>query len=102
MISSVMSVNKVNIRLTKERLGHIIDNHPELKDKTSQILETVAKPDIILTGSRDDLLATKKIGRYWLVVVYKEMTAKDGFVMTAFITTRIGYLTKRRVVWKKP
>lgn len=34
-----------------------------------------------------------------LVVVYREINATDGFVITAFLTTRIGQIAKRRQVW---
>ena len=56
---------------------------------------------IIFAGSDNELLATKLLpDSFWLVVVYKELE-DDGFVITGFLTSRIAYLIKKDVVWKK-
>jgi hypothetical protein len=50
----------------------------------------------------NELLAVNLLnnGKY-LIVVYKETDIDDGFVITAFITSRMEYLNKKEVVWKK-
>lgn len=101
MFHTVSSKNSVLIRLTNERWEHIIENHDDLTEKTSEVLNTVAQPDIILQGTQNELLAVKKIQEKWLIVVYKEITEKDGFIITAFITSRIQYLLHKKILWKK-
>lgn len=37
----------------------------------------------------------------WIVVVYKEMSKTDGFVITAYMTTDSRWLFQREIVWSK-
>lgn len=39
-------------------------------------------------------------GKY-IVVVYKELSKEDGFVITAFLTRQRKQLEKRRKIWKQ-
>ncbi len=98
---TIYSKNKILVRLTKELWFHIVENHNELAGRISEVLETVAEPDIITKGVKAELLAVKKINNKWLIVVYKEIEKKDGFIITAFITSRIKYLLKKEIIWKK-
>lgn len=67
-----------------------------------EVLEVVAQPIQVFAGYQGKLLAYKAIAENrYIVVVYKEISAEEGFVITAFITSRISYLTKRIVVWPK-
>jgi hypothetical protein len=66
-----------------------------------KVLLAIDSSDLILEGGNQELLAlvykrTDKI----LVVVYKEEN-KDGFVITAFFTSKIEQLLKRKIVWQK-
>jgi hypothetical protein len=56
----------------------------------------------VLSGSGGELSAVREIapGKF-LVVVYKEAGAGDGFVITAFLTRRIKQLEKRVVIWPR-
>jgi hypothetical protein len=50
----------------------------------------------------EELLAVKEIEKdKLLIVVYKEIKNKDGFVITAFISKKINYLLNKKVTWKK-
>ena len=81
----VYSVNKVPIRLTYERWYHIIENHDELASFFHNVLETIEKPEFVIRGNSDSLKATKNIGKKkWLVVIYRELSKRDGFVITAY------------------
>ena len=97
------SVNGVSIRLTEERLDHIQRNHPKIRDK-DKILETISNPDLVQKGDMGSFLAIKKFAKTpveedkYLVVVYKEITNFDGFVLTAYYTS---YLKDRIILWKK-
>ncbi len=60
----------------------------------------VFQPERILAWRRDgELIAVREIqqGKH-LIVVYPEH-ADDGFVITAFITSKARSLAKRRQVW---
>ena len=97
----VYSKNNILIRLTNERWSHIIENHDELAGRIDDVLNTIAEPDIIVKGIKQELLAARKVNKKWIVVVYKEKNNTDGFVITAFMTSRINYLLKKEIIWKK-
>lgn len=100
----VLSVNKIPIRLTSERWNHIVENHNDMAGYYYEILEAVASPTFIAEGDENnELWAVKLISaRKAFLVIYKEMRERnDGFIITAFITTKIKKLLKRRVLWKQ-
>lgn len=104
LLVSVKSINGVPIRLTKERWEHIKNSHPELDKKDMQdVLGIISKPDMVLKGDLDEVLAVQKIqgSKVWFVVPYKEIDAKDGFILTAYLTSDIGWLFKKEIVWSK-
>lgn len=76
--------------------------HPRLANKQKQVLNTVKDPDAIFQGQSKELLATTELpkGRH-LVVVYKEL-AGDGFIITAYDTTDVYWLFKKKLLWSKP
>jgi hypothetical protein len=88
------------IRLPKERWQHIIARHSALTNQQSLVLATITEPEIILDGNEGALMAirTLEIGRV-LVVVYKETSNNDSFVITAFPTRRLNSLTRRIQLW---
>ncbi|MBE3582030.1 MAG: hypothetical protein IMW96_10445 [Thermoanaerobacteraceae bacterium] len=96
------AVSGVWIRLPGERWQHIVEEHPELEDLRQEVLLTVERPLKVLAGSRGELLAVREMtpGKF-LVVVYKETGSDDGFIITAFLTRRVGQLGKKVVVWPK-
>lgn len=95
----VPSKGGVPIRLTSERWAHIVEEHNELAGMRLEVLETVSDPQLIVAGSAGELLALRgqAPGR-WLVVVYKELES-DGFIITAFLSSRTETLTRRRQLW---
>ncbi len=105
VLGTATSKNGVQIRLTDERWLHITTSHKEIEpDDVLAILDVIGKPDIILRGDTGELLAVKKKPRkkIWIVVAYKEYIAeKDGFVLTAYITTANRWLFQRKVIWNK-
>ena len=79
------SVNGVPIRLTYERWYHIIENHDELASYFHEVLDTIEKPEFVVHGNKGSLKVSKSMGRRkWLVVIYKELSRRDGFVITAY------------------
>ncbi len=103
IIGKVKSRNSGTIHLSSERLEHITKSHPEiLKSGYLTILKTVEKPDMILTGERGELSAVirQKVKDRWFVVIYKE-EGRNGFVITAYVTTDTKWLLKRKIIWSK-
>ena len=96
----VQSKNGVSVRLTHERWFHITEEHSEIAGCFYEVLETIGEPDAIFQGASDELLAIREVepGKY-LVVVYKEINEKDGFIITAFVTRRIKQLEGRTKLW---
>lgn len=86
--------------MTEERWFHIVENHDDLAGLSYAVLEAIQSPDMIIRGLGSELLAAKKQNHKYIISVYKEV-GRDGFVITAFLTTHIEKLKKRDIVWKK-
>lgn len=103
VLGSATSKNSIPIRLTQERWYHITTSHKEINpDGFSSILDVVVDPDLILKGDVGELLAVKRgLDERWLVVAYKENSATDGFIITAYLTTDSRWLFQRETLWNK-
>ena len=98
-MDTTYSINDVPIRLTYERWFHIIENHDDLASYYFQVLETVENPEFIIRGNKGSLKAVKNIGKNkWLIVVYKEISKRDGFIITAYFLNK---RSKGDVIWKR-
>ncbi|MBI2909193.1 MAG: hypothetical protein HYX92_16230 [Chloroflexi bacterium] len=96
----VFSKGNVPIRLTDERWAHISEEHNELAGLRLEVLETVANPSTIPEGRYGALLAVRQVDRRkYIVVAYRELDS-DGFIITAFITSRKAFFTRRRQLWR--
>jgi len=96
-----ISKGNVPIRLTEERWFHIIESHDDLAGYYDDVLDTIENPDYIIKGYKGALIALKRKGRKkFLAVVYKELSKEDGFVITAYFTTKI-ILEKEVILWQK-
>ncbi len=89
----VFSRDGLPIRLTDERWEHIVSRRPALIDQRGRALETLAQPDMIQQGDAGELLAIRfyehtPLTSKFLVVVYREVSAGDGFILTAFFARR--------------
>jgi hypothetical protein len=67
------------------------------------VVETLSDPDYVVAGVRGESLALKRydrtaIGPKHVVVVYRE---GDGFIVTAFMTSKADKLVKRGLQWRK-
>ena len=95
----VVSRNGVPIRLTEERWIHIVENHDDVAGHYDAVLDAVEDPDLILPGYRDTLIAVRELARRtYIAVVYRELSKNDGFVITAYITSRV---IKRPAIWRR-
>jgi len=98
------SVQGVPVRLTEERWDHVCRRHPELKGQEGGVLETIESPETVLQGDYGEKLPvrfykTTPLTSKYLVVAYKELSERDGFVMTAYFARRIA--DWREVLWKQ-
>ncbi len=100
----VYSRNGVPVRLTQERWNHILRRHPEMANQRDRVLETLSNPEFVQQGDMDTLLALRlyersPLTRKYLVVVYKEISQTDGFILTAYFTSSPS--RRRVIVWKR-
>lgn len=100
----VRSRNGVPIRLTEERWRHLAAQHPEMDGQRGKVLETLTGPDLVQEGDFGELLAIRRytdtpLGEKFLVVVYREVSTEDGFIVTAYLTRRPS--SRRETLWKR-
>ncbi len=82
-----------NVRLTQERIDHILD-HSEMSDMLEQIQLTLEQPEIVRRSKSDPAVelyyrffVRTVVGAKWLCVVVKYVES-DAFVVTAYLTDR--------------
>jgi hypothetical protein len=85
---------------------HIVARHPEIEPYHDLLLEVVRDPDFIARGLHDELKAVRlsidlPMGARYIVVVYREITPKDGFIITARLGSGIANVIKGGVLWRK-
>jgi len=100
------SKNDVSVRLTNERWTHIITSHTDMKNNKDLVLKTVKEPDMILKGVNEELRAVRfflktHLGPKYVMTAYKELNDGEGFIITAYKTSKIDKIVKRGVIWKK-
>ncbi len=98
------SKNNVPIRLTEERWHHISTGHPEIADYYFEILETIEKPETIYEGNEGGLIAVSlknELTNKFIVVIYKEVNQKDGFVITAYLSNKEQKFQSKKILWKQ-
>lgn len=99
-----ISKNNVPIRLTDERWYHITTGHPEIADYYYEILDTIENPAIIFQGEHGGFIAVSfklDIASKFIVVVYKETSMSDGFVITAYLSNKEQKFTNKIILWKQ-
>ena len=96
----VKSINGVPIRLTEERWVHIIENHDDMAGYYDEVLGVVENPDYIIKGYKDAVIALKQKENKFLAVVYKELGISDGFIITAYFTSKIK-LEREVIIWQQ-
>jgi len=109
-IAVVRSRSGALVRLTAKQWEHIVTARPELKDFKREILEVVEHPDEVFEPPprvKPQLHAVKRFERLAdvglsenLVVVFRELTRQEGFIITAF---PISDRRKRRMyrLWRR-
>ncbi len=94
------SVNGVPIPLTHEQWYYIVENDNEMSGYFHDVQETVETPEFVIGGNSGTLKATRNRGRRrWLVVVYRELSRSDGFIITAYF---LDAKPKGKNEWPRP
>ncbi len=81
---------------------HIERRHPELRGWRERVLETIAEPNFVVGGRYGELLAVRPsqaMGRHMFVVVVYRESSKDGFIITAYLTSDVTDLKRREKLW---
>ena len=81
---------------------HIVEHHDDLAGYQETVLQAIEEPEAVIRGKVGELLALTLVAHRTLVVVYRESSKVDGFVITAFFTTQPERIHKRGVLWPKP
>jgi len=102
-VKIVRSHNNTPIRLTDERWQHIVRRHPEMTTFQEGVLETVSYPSQIQEGDYGTLMAIRfypetPLTSKYLIAVYRETQPDDGFVLTAYLSSKPS--TRRKTLWK--
>ena len=98
----IKSKNDVTIRLPEERWFHITEEHSEMAGYYFEVLESVAQPEAIYEGRAGECLAVREVEKdKYIVVIYKEVSNEDGFIISAFLTKRKRQLERRRRLWPR-
>ena len=91
------------IRLTDERLKHILD-HPEMREMAAAIKQTLTAPEKVIQSLSDAdaelyyrFYFGTRVGNKYLCVVVK-ISREDAFVLTAYLTDTIK---KGNILWPK-
>lgn len=101
-METIKSKNGVPIRLPDERWFHITEEHSEMAGYYFDVLEALEEPEVIYEGNAGELFAVKELEKdKYIVVIYKESTEKDGFIITAYLTRRKAQLDRRRKLWQR-
>ncbi len=105
MIGTVISKNGKVIRLTAERWAHIVEAHDYMAGNQDMVFECIEDPDAIVHGGTNEFIAVKHYGKTSIsekdvIVMYKEQES-DGFVITAFMTSKPEKILKKGELWKK-
>jgi hypothetical protein len=110
IIAVVKSRSGAWIRLTAKQWEHIVTVRPELGGFRREILDVVERPDEVFVPSlrvKPQLHAVKRFEQLAdvglsqnLVVVYRELTPQEGFIITVF---PISDRRKRRMyrLWRR-
>jgi hypothetical protein len=100
ILDIVESINGVPIRLTDERwYDHILVEHDYMTAFYNAVLDAIEYPEFILRGHKQSKIAILNVGgRKWLMVVYKEITQDDGFIISAYIRDDFN---KNLIIWRR-
>ncbi len=105
VLHSAVSVHGNMIRLTAKQWAHITEAHDYMAGNQDKLLETLAEPTRIVQGEQGESIALRdyektSISQKTAVVIYRDIP--DGFVITAFFTSKPGKVERNKeIIWRK-
>jgi len=101
-----VSRNGLPIRLSDERWPHVVEAHDYMAGNLELVIETIEDPDAMVVGSKAELIALRYyeptvLSEKYVVAVYREV-GDDGFLITAFMTSRPDTILRKGILWQKP
>jgi hypothetical protein len=101
-----VSRNGIPIRISDERWTHVVEAHDYMAGNLELVIETIEDPDDLVAGSKGELIALRHyeatvLSEKYVVGVYREFS-DDGFLITAFMTSRPDTILRRGILWQKP
>ena len=80
-----------------------LSDEREMESQSDRLLETIENPEYVQEGDAGALLAirhyaTTPLTSKYLVVVYRELSPDDGFILTAYLTRKPS--RQRKIIWK--
>lgn len=114
MTQSFNDYQNRSIRLTDERLAHILD-HPEMLELEAQIATVLQEPQVVRQSNSDSQVqlyyryyAQTMVGAKWLCVIVKHLP-NDAFIITTYLTDKLKQkvdlwqtMAKSVIVWFDP
>jgi hypothetical protein len=99
VLQTVLSVHGHAIRVTAKQWAHVTEAHDYMSGNLDKVLETVSEPLRVLEGVHGESLALRdyestNISPKTAVVIYRD--EQDGFVITAFFTSKPDKIESRR------
>ena len=82
----------IAVRTTKEYWQKIISiKHPSVKQFEKEAIKALESPDQIRRSKQDPRvhLYYKSLGKLFICIVADHMNAKEGYIITAYLTDRI-------------
>ena len=101
VLYTITSVFGNSIRITATQWAHITESHDYMSGNMDKILETLAEPERVIAGQNGESLALRdytstNITHKTAVAVYRD--EEDGFLITAFFTSKPDKIEKKGVV----
>jgi hypothetical protein len=98
VLRTIISVHGHSIRITAKQWAHITEAHDYMAGNLDIVVETLVEPSRIIEGKDGESLALREyeqtnISRKTAVVVYRD--EPDGFVITAFLTSKPEKIERR-------
>lgn len=76
---------------------HIVSNKPYMSSYCGTMLDAIEAPTWVLRGYGGAMAAALSLGpQTYLHVVYREVGADDGFIVTAFLSRTVN---RRQIIW---
>ena len=96
----VKSKNNIPFRITDERQKYVLENHDDLAGYIDEITDTLEFPDFIIKGNNNTKIVLRDIRfNKYPAVVYKKISQDDGFLITAYFTSKLT-LENEVILWQ--